>query len=103
MKLDAGVEIWFAWQEGESKTLCSKINALIGAGYKARLSSAPWKFYTEKNESIIIRAVMLSNEWSIYIPLTWTDSALYRFTRSGGPPQLEQSILSYRNYIIVTD
>jgi hypothetical protein len=103
MKLDAGVEIWFAWQEGESKTLCSTINNLIGTGYKARLPSALWKFYTEKNESVIIRAIMLSNEWSIYIPLTWTDGARYRFARGGGPPQLEQSGCSYRNYIIVTD
>jgi hypothetical protein len=103
MKLDAGIEIWFAWQEGDSNALCSRINTLISTGYKARLPSAPWKFYTEKTESIIIRTIMLSNEWSIYMPVNWTDSTLYRFTRSGGPPQLEQSRFSYRNYIIVTD
>lgn len=103
MKLDASVDLWFAWQEGNAEALRDKVASLIGSGYSARLPSAPWKFYTEKNESVIIKTIMLCNEWSIYIPVNWTDSTHYRFVRNGGPPRLEQSSFSYRNYIIVTD
>jgi len=103
MKLDASVDIWFAWQDGNAEALRYRIASLIGSGYHARLPSAPWKFYTEKNESVIIKTIMLSNEWSVYAPVDWTSSIHYRFTRCGGPPRLDQSSFSYRNYIIVHD
>lgn len=103
MKLDAGVQIWFAWQEGDQNAVALKVRELIGSGYKARLPSASWQFYTEQSESIIIKTIMLSNEWWLYFPLSWTDSAHYHFLRRGGPPQVEKAALSYRNYIIVTD
>jgi hypothetical protein len=103
MKLDAGVELWFAWKEGDSKKLEEILKPLLGINYTARLPSAAWKFYTEKNHSTITKAIMLSNEWSAYVAVTWTDSLCYRFHRNEGPPSLSPVSISYRNFVIVND
>lgn len=103
MKLDAGVELWFAWKEGDSSRLEQILKSLMGRDYTARLPSASWKFYVEKNHSTITKAIMLSNQWAAYVPVTWTESLCYHFDRGGGPPSLSPASISYRNFIIVTD
>lgn len=103
MKLDENMQIWYAWQEGNSSKLALLIRDKLGPEYTARLPSARWKHYNEKSKSIIIKALMLANDWSMYMPLNSTASLYWAFTREGGPPAVSIGKLPYRNYIVITD
>lgn len=103
MKLDKTLEMWYAWQEGNSSLLAGLIKEKLGPKYTARIPSVAWGYYHERSESVIVRTVMLSNEWVVYMPLTATISTYWAFVRSGGPPAAELGKLPYRNFIMIID
>lgn len=82
MKLDGLLDLWFAWQDGDEKTLSSILNLLLKNNYFVGiLPSEKWESYKTQNLTLIIRVVMLSSSWIFDI-----DNKRFYFRRGHGPP-----------------
>jgi hypothetical protein len=103
MKLDWAVDAWYAWQDGDKKSLLALLQHNIHPRLVARIPSGKWGYQSSSDCSFILTMVMLSHNWSVYKGASLIDSTYWTFDRDGGPPVEKASDLPYRNFIIVRD
>lgn len=101
MKLTWATEAWYAWQEGDQKKLSSILSQNISSSLKGRIPSTKWGYASMSDYNEILYAIMLSNKWSVYKPLTLVKSTCWVFCRDGGPPSASKADFPYRDYVII--
>lgn len=99
MKLDLPLQLWFAWQDGDTKSVHSLLDtAFKYQKFSGRIPSAHWQFVGTDCQETLIKAIMLSSRWMMK-----DKTGEYVFSRGCGLPQRSASQFSWNFPFIIVE
>jgi len=99
MKLDLPLQLWFAWQDGDS----ASVQRLLDDTFKyqkitGRIPSRHWQFVGTDCQETLIKAIMLSSRWVMK-----DKTGEYIFMRGSGLPHRSTGQFSWNFPFIIVE